>query len=162
MANNKEQRTKFLSSEEKVKALVNDEKFIGEVSGGTATSETYKEELEKFGVSLSDQDAKQAKNAADKVFEKSGEKLDDEFLKSISGGSAASTVAFVIGGASYLSGLGTSIAACVYMSKAEKAKLTGNNKDYDRYIEKTKNCGIATASLIGNGVFNHVIGNLVD
>lgn len=105
------------------------------------------------------QDAKQVKSASDKVFEKSGKKLDDEFLKNISGGSTMG-VHYVAGAMSIgttLSALGTSIAACVYASKASKAKLSGNDTDYDRYIKKTKNCGIATASLIGAAAVSGVV-----
>ena len=47
------------------------------------------------------------------------------------------------------------------MSKANKTKLSRNDTDYDRYIAKTKNCGIATASLIGAHIAGAITGNAI-
>lgn len=150
MKNNEEKIKAFLSDEKKVRTLANDDEFIEKVSGGEATPETYQKEFEKFGIRISDQDAAQTKNVVDNIFEKSAENLGDEFLGSVSGGGAGVNVlAKMTTAASLTAGLGCSIAACVYSAKANKAKTEGNHSDYDKYIHKSHNCGIATATLVG-------------
>ena len=152
MTSKEEKIREFLNSEEKVRALANDEAFIEKVSGGTATPETYQEEFKKFDIELGDQDATQTKNVVDKVFEKSAEKLDDKFLKEVSGGGSVRGITTVLGAGSFISGLGCSIATCVYISKANKAISAGNTTDYNRYITKSQNCGIAAATMIGSSL----------
>ena len=160
MTTNEEKIKAFLNDEEKVRELANDEEFIGKVSGGTATPETYQKEFKKFDIELSDQDATQTKNVVDKVFEKSAEKLDDKFLKEVSGGIGVYEATGILTIGSFVSSLGCSIASCVYISKANKERE--NLDKYNDYINKAKNCGIAGVALLGvtgiNGLITHVSG----
>lgn len=47
------------------------------------------------------------------------------------------------------SSLGCSIASCVYIKKAEKANKENDKTAYEYYIRKSKECGVAAASLVG-------------
>ena len=83
---NEEKIKAFLKDEEKVKALMNDKKFIEKVSNREDTPETYKDTLEKLGLEISIDEAKQIQDIVRKIFDTPTEKLDNDFLKNISGG----------------------------------------------------------------------------
>lgn len=151
MKSREEQIKKFLSDEKKLKALVNDEAFIDKVSGGCATPEAYQEELKKFGLEISEDEAKQIEDTVNKIFETPTEQLDDDFLKNIAGGvvsndntainnenenvrapsssrglptGAVVGLAVGIPVAAWLgSGIGCAIAASVYRKKKNKDKF---------------------------------------
>lgn len=84
---NKDEKIKaFLSDEEKVKELANDEGFIGKVSGGVANAETYSEEFKKLGLNLSGDEADQACQTTTNLLNVPVEKLADISLEKIAGG----------------------------------------------------------------------------
>ncbi len=68
MANNEEKVKAFFSDSKKVEALTNDEEFIKKVTGGTATYETYKEEFEKLGITLTPEEAEELKESTEARF----------------------------------------------------------------------------------------------
>ncbi len=77
------------------------------------------------------------------------QKLDDELLENVVGGVGALDVAAGLVCPTLLVSFGCSVANCVYHRKADKAKSEGEITDYEKYILKAKNCGIAATSSLG-------------
>ena len=150
MENREKQIKEFFNDEKKFKALVNDDEFIGKVSGGNVTTETYKDELRKRGLEITTDEARQIQNTVTKIFETPTEKLDDEFLEDVAGcggtdnnqygsnenasktvqGSSGSGYALVWGlgigvpvAAWLASGIGCGVAASVYRKQGNKDKF---------------------------------------
>lgn len=98
----------------------------------------------------------------DKIFEKSATKLDDAFLTEVSGGgvSEVHNISAAVAAGSLLSGLGCSVASCIYLSKANKARTAGNSGDYEKYIKKCQSCGISGVTLCGIGAGAFVVSDL--
>ncbi|MDO4200163.1 MAG: hypothetical protein Q4D57_05380 [Clostridia bacterium] len=94
MINNEEKIKAFFDDEEKVKALANDKEFIESVAGGTATAETYRNEFQKLGLSLTPEEAEQVAKDTKKVLSMPAEKIEkigEDSLADISGGMSNKT-----------------------------------------------------------------------
>ncbi len=136
MGISEEKIKEFVSNEDKVKMIMNDEEFVSAVSGGKCTPETYRNEFKKIGLELSGEEANQVSSAVNKVFETPAEKLDDEFLKNVSGGTESTEgdtvfkVGIGLGIGSALAGVGCMIASKVYREKADKALKKMEKKGY--------------------------------
>lgn len=87
MPNSAEKIKAFFSDEQKIKELTGDEKFIKMVSDESATPEDYQEKFKKLGLDLSLEEAEEIHNTVKKIFETPTEKLTDEFLFNVAGGS---------------------------------------------------------------------------
>lgn len=90
---NEEKIKAFFNDEEKVKEFMNDEEFINKVSECQATPEIYVEKFKKFGIELSEEEAKAVQETVEKIMEKPVEELDESALKDISGGVTGKQVA---------------------------------------------------------------------
>lgn len=116
----------FFNDEEKVKALIEDEEFMDNVSGGTATPGMYREKLRDCGVELTAKESEICQKSVVKVMDTPTEELDDKFLEDISGGldsspqNVASGIALGVGAGAAVAGLGCYIASVVYTRRANK------------------------------------------
>ena len=144
---NEEKIKAFFNDKEKVKALENDEEFTNKISGGTATAGAYKDEFKKFGLELSDDEAKLVQKTVAKAMDTPTEKLDDSFLESLASGKVTGTdvaagiglgvVGIVLAGiAVELAGIGMSMAGRVYAAKAKHAYKNNDYEKSDKYLEK--------------------------
>lgn len=86
MTKSEEKIKEFLGNQEKIKALASDEEFIGEVSGGTATPETYSNEFKNLGLELSDEESEETYKTTTKILNMPVEKLADISLENVAGG----------------------------------------------------------------------------
>ena len=84
------------------------------------------------------------------------EKLDDVFLKDVIGGVDYVDITAGLVCPLIFSSLGCSIASWVYFSKADRAKNVGHTLNYEKYITKAKNCGIATTVLLVASIIDAV------
>ena len=85
------------------------------------------------------------------------EKIDSGFLKNVVGGVDYVDVTAGLACPLILSCLGCSIASCVYFAKADQIRNKGNTADYEKYMKKAKNCGIATTALLGASIIDTVV-----
>ncbi len=174
MANFKEKVKAFLSDEEKVQAIANNQKFLDAISGGTTSPETISEEFEKLGLPMSKSDASKICETAQKLIntppDELIEHLNESDLSAISGGTWDDITDNEIGGSILASGISTTtglgcwIAARACQLSAERAKSSGNTSKYEKLTKAVDGLDISAGVCLGAAalssavVFGHKLG----
>lgn len=148
MANNEEKIKAFFSDSKKVEALTNDEEFIKKVAGGNATYETYKEEFEKLGIPLTQEEAEEIKKATEALLAVPVDELGEDTLKQVSGGVNIPMVAGIgVTVASGVASYGCLIAQSVYKKEFNSALKEGNIENIRKYHNLSEKLGAASRGL---------------
>lgn len=135
------------TNQEKIKAFLNDEEFIEKVSGGTATAETYREELKKIDVNLSTQEAAEVKKVTDQILHTPEAELTDALLEKVVGGASAVTAGFGAATATlFIGSIGCDIAGLVIKQKLNNAIKKENLADIKKYNSLATHLELASYS----------------
>lgn len=121
----------FFANGENLKALASNREFMEKIAGGQATPELYAKELEKMGLDVTPEEAKEIQMSTQRAMETSPEELDNFVLENVGGGGKGAWMGLTLGaavgcGAAYLSGVGCGIAGTVYQFRAQSALNRGD------------------------------------
>lgn len=163
MANNEEKIKAFFSDSKKVEALTDDEEFIKKVAGGNATYETYKEEFEKLGITLTPEEAEEIKKATEALLAVPVDALGEDTLKQVSGGGDVNipmVAGLSITVASNVASYGCLIAQTVYRNEFNSALREGNIENIRKYHKlsqrlRAASMGLAGGSLVGGALMGY-------
>lgn len=131
MESNEAKIRAFFGNSENLKALASNREFMEKIAGGQATPELYAKELEKMGLDVTPEEAREIQMSTQRAMETSPEELDNFVLENVGGGGEGAWLgltvgAGVVGGAAGLAASGCSIAGVVYQCQAQSALNRGD------------------------------------